>query len=77
VEKKNVYQYNVIIVLILCVAVLRFKEVFTILVGTYIMAGPIITLREHSRQRADHPAGMELPKNADLPKSTETPAENP
>ncbi len=77
VEKKNVYQYNVIIVLILCVAVLRFKEVFTILVGTYIMAGPIITLREHSRQRAEHPAGMELPKSADLPKSTETPAENP
>ena len=76
VEKKNVYQYNVIIVLILCVAVLRFKEVFTILVGTYIMAGPIITLREHSRQRAEHPAGMELPKSADLPKVPKPPGES-
>ena len=73
VEKKNVYQYNVIIVLILCVAVLRFKEVFTILVGTYIMAGPVITIREYSRRRAEHAAELESPSA----KSPETPAENP
>jgi len=73
VEKKNVYQYNVIIVLILCVAVLRFKEVFTILVGTYIMAGPVITIREYSRRRAEHAAGLE-PSPA---KNPETPVENP
>ena len=57
VERKHVFQYNVIMVLILCVAVLRFKIVLTLLAGTFILAGPIYAIRDYARPRpADSPS---------------------
>ncbi len=63
VEKKNIYQYNVFIVLILCVAVLRFKAVLLALTLAFILMGPIIAIRNEIKRRTNPDEILENTEN--------------
>ncbi|MGC9326435.1 MAG: CDP-diacylglycerol--serine O-phosphatidyltransferase [Candidatus Hinthialibacter sp.] len=60
-EKKNVYQYNVFIVLILCVAVLRFKAVLLLLTFAFVASGPFSAVQQYFQKK---PALEENPEKA-------------
>ncbi len=50
VEKKNIYQHTVFLVLILCVTVLIVKIMLFLFTFTFIASGPILTVREMYKQ---------------------------
>ncbi len=53
VEKKNIYQHTVFIVLILCVTVLIVKIVILLLCATFILSGPISAVRAMYRKPSE------------------------
>ncbi len=68
-EKKNVYQYNVFIVLILCVAVLRFKAVLLLLTGVFVISGPVYALQAYFQHKPITPV-EEIPEKKSIPQNT-------
>jgi len=64
-EKNNIYQHTVFMVLILCVTVLIAKWVVLLITGAFILSGPFLALREVYR-----PQGVAQPvpeKRSDVP----------
>lgn len=64
VDKKYIYHYNVIFVLVLCVAVLRVQEVLFLLLGTYIVVGPFMAMRDLAGHQTSDAAVEEEPSAA-------------
>lgn len=63
-ERKNVYQYNVFGVLILCVAILRFKAVLLVLTGAFVFSGLFNAIMAIVQKR---PVYQEIPEKTSDP----------
>jgi len=64
IEKRNIFQHNVIMALLLCVTVLIFKVVVFFLAASFILSGPIKALREMGKVRVEEEAPEEGKSNA-------------
>lgn len=65
IEKKNIYQHNVILCIILCVIILLDKLFFLAAPGLFIITGPILAL-----YNLRHKAKIEIPENTEENEST-------